>query len=292
MRREKVDVVHTHNLGPMVYGALGAKFAGIRTIINTRHGREKKETYAFFWNMNDAIIAISKDAKRRLVAFNLFDYAKLTVIYNGIRATSLKTDERAIKENIFGIDSKCKVAGTVSRLSEEKGQIVLLDAFSEVLQAVKDVRLVFVGDGPLKERLIEHSKELGIADKVIFLGFRKDAVEIMRAFDIFVLPSMTEGISLSLLEAMAAGKPTVVTHVGGNPEIVIHEVTGFLISPQALGKLSDAIIKLLQDEGLSKKMGEAGKKCVEESFTLDRMVDEYRSLYENCFSRKIMKRKV
>ncbi|MFA5143020.1 MAG: glycosyltransferase [Candidatus Omnitrophota bacterium] len=287
LKNKKVDIAHTHNLEAMIYGTLAARFAGIPVVINTRHGREDKRANWLFWSMNNAVIAISEDAKRRFLTFNRIKYDKLRVIYNGIdAASSEKLDTRSIKEKIFKVDARYKIIGTVSRLSEEKYQVALLDAFQKVSQAVKNVILVFVGDGPLKQALHNYSEKLGIADKIIFLGFRADAREIVEAFDIFALPSLTEGISLSLLEAMAARKPVVATNVGGNPEVVVDGDTGILVPPKDPQKMAEAIIKLIQNSDLAKKMGQAGRKRMEEKFSLNRMVNEYELIYEECLAKK------
>ena len=286
MRQKKPDVVHTHNMGPLLYGTIAAKLADVPVVINTRHGRAPQHMNGLIWGMNEAIVAISNDAKSELLKNNTIDPGKVSVIHNGI-------DLEAFKSRIFqqeakkalGLDSLF-VIGTVSRLAREKDQFSLIKAFAMVVSVEPKVKLVFAGDGPLKVELAALANDLGIKDKIAFLGFRDDVNTILRAFDIFVLSSLQEGISLSLLEAMASRLPIVATNVGGNPEVVIDGETGILVPPKDPEKMAEAIIKILQNPELAKNMGQAGRKRVEEKFSLYRMVSEYRSLYEEILARK------
>ncbi|RLG99177.1 glycosyltransferase, partial [Candidatus Bathyarchaeota archaeon] len=120
-----------------------------------------------------------------------------------------------------------------------------------------------------------------LKEKVTFVNFKEDVYKILKLFDVFVLSSVTEGISLTLLEAMASGLPVVVTNVGGNPEVVVDGETGFLVPPKNPEKMAEAIITLLKNKELAKKMGVAGRKRVEEKFSLERMVREYEEIYRN-----------
>lgn len=287
LRKRKADVVHTHNMGPLLYGTLGARLAGVPVVINTRHGRAPKRTNAYIWKANDAIIAISQDARDEIVKWNHIRLDKLKVIYNGIdndRYSSEKTGD-TIRQNL-NIESGAMVVGTVARLSEEKDQFTLLDAFAKVISELQNVYLVIAGDGPLRKDLESHASDLGISQRVRFLGFRDDISSILRILDLFVLSSTSEGISLTLLEAMAAGLPIVATKVGGNPEVVIDGTTGFLVAPKKPAEMAEAIYNLLSDKKLAREMGDAGKKRVEEKFSLERMAKEYKEVYEECLARK------
>lgn len=287
IKEKRIDLVHTHNMGPLFYGTLAAKLAGVPVVINTRHSREKKRKGSYVWNMNDAVITISEDAKKELLKWNRIDTKKTKVIHNGIdtnRYACLQDGSEA--RSMLNINTSTFVVGTVARLSPVKDQFTLIDAFSKVISETNDAKLIFVGDGALREELISYTKKLGIYDKVMFLGFRDDVFNILPTFDVFVLSSLTEGISLTLLEAMAAGRPIVATNVGGNPEVIIDGVTGFLIPPKEPQNMSEAIAKILQNPELAKQMGEAGRRRVEEKFSLERMVKEYRDLYEECLERK------
>ncbi|MHC4123086.1 MAG: glycosyltransferase [Planctomycetota bacterium] len=287
LKQEKIDIVHTHNPGALIYGTLAAKLAGIPVIVNTRHGRAKRRVNGLIWNMNSAVIAISEDAKERLLKHNRLNSNKLKVIYNGVETKHFRNVVNAkTKKQLLNIDKSRLVIGTVSRLSEEKDQLILIDSLARVSQVFDNVVLVFVGDGPLRSKLKKHAEKTGVKNKVIFLGFRKDVAKIINTFDIFTLSSLMEGVSVSLLEAMAAGKPVVVTNVGGNPEVVVDGETGFLIPPKNPDKTAEAMIKLLKNPELAKRMGNAGRKRVEEKFSLDKMVKGYKELYDHYLNKK------
>lgn len=309
MRKNNIQVVHTHNLTPLLYGTLAARIARVSAVVNTRHGREKKHGGRFIWGMNNAVAAISQDAKRELLKCNHIKPEKVRVIYNGIDMETFKiasslplallgvaprNDEGEGARNDcycdlrkeLNIAADARVIGTVARLSAEKDQHTLLSAFTKVNALIKDSILVIAGDGALRDDLESHARYLGVHEKVRFLGFCRDIPRLLSIFDVFVLSSLTEGISLTLLEAMAAGKPVVATNVGGNPEVVAEGETGLLVSPKDPEKLAEAIIRLLQNPELARKMGEAGHRRVEEKFSLDRMVREYEELYRECLGYK------
>lgn len=287
IRKKKIDIVHTHNMSPLFYGTLGARLAGVPVVINTRHGREKKHRSSLIWNMNDRIVVISEDAKQQMLKWNSMNSQKTKVIFNGIDVNEYSDEEEStnIKKSL-GIDSSHLVIGTVARLSPEKDQKILIKAFSQALSKCANARLVIVGDGQLRGQLEGYCRKLGILNNVLFLGFRQNIPQLLSIFDIFVLSSLTEGISLTLLEAMAAKKPIVATHVGGNPEVVVDGLTGLLVPPKDPDKMANAMLKILQNPDLAKRMGAAGRKRVEEKFSLDRMVREYEKLYEECLMRK------
>jgi len=282
IRQRRPDIVHTHNPGPLFYGTIAARLAGVPVVINTRHGRAPRYMNRFIWAMNDAIVAISNDAKNELLKNNTIDPGKVFVIHNGIDLDRFKScSSQQDAKKALGLDSSL-VIGTVSRLSREKDQFNLIKAFAKIVSVDPDVRLVFAGDGPLRNELMAFADDLGLKDKVTFLGFRDDVNMVMQSFDIFVLPSLQEGISLSLLEAMASAKPVIVTNVGGNPEVVIDGETGFFVAPKNPHKLAEACTRLLKNVELSEQFGFAGRRRVEEKFSLSRMVGEYNELYKRC----------
>jgi glycosyltransferase involved in cell wall biosynthesis len=238
------------------------------------------------WGLNDAVVAISNDARDELLKNNIIDHRKVSVIYNGIDLNAFKSRiPNHEAKNSMGIDSSC-VIGTVSRLSIEKDQSSLIRAFAKVASFDPTARLVFAGDGPLKDELQSLAMDLGVKNNVAFLGFRDDVNEVVQAFDIFVLSSLQEGISLSLLEAMALGKPTVVTNVGGNPEVVVDGLTGLIVQPENPEALANAIMKIMKGGDNADRMGEFGCKRIVAEFDIDKMVDRYLALYQDILDKK------
>ncbi|MBU0477483.1 glycosyltransferase [bacterium] len=273
LKKEKIDLVHTHNFGPLIYGGIAAKMAGI-PCINTRHGRAEKKVNRFIWNLNRKIVAVSEDAKKELLKHNKVDAGKVKVIYNGVSVNG--KSNRSVNE--FG---DCTVIGNVARLSEEKDHFTLLEAFALICKEIEDAILVIVGDGHLRDCLESKVRDLKLEEKVLFLGMRDDVQDLMKAFDVFTLSSTMEGISLTLLEAMAAGKAIVATNVGGNKEVVKDAESGVLVPKSNAKELAKAIIKVLKDKELRDRMGKKGLEIVKERFSLDRMTKEYMELYED-----------
>lgn len=280
MRRERIDVVHTHNMSPLLYGTLAARLARVRRIINTRHGREAKRQARVIWNLNDAIVAISEDARQRLLAHNRLEARRVQVIYNGIDSSTVNGHAHEACKRQLGLDPTRRVIGTVGRLAEEKDQATLLRAFATLRSWRFDIDLVLAGDGPCRVSLERLARELGVAPYVRFLGFRTDIRQVLDAFEVFVLSSLTEGIALTLLEAMAAARPVVATRVGGNPEVVVDGITGHLVPPQHPWAMAEALRAILANPELGRRLGAAGRARVETHFSLARMVRDYAHLYE------------
>ena len=282
IRREKFDLVHTHNVAPLIYGSLAAKFTGA-VCLHTRHGREsKKPVRSMIWKINKAVVAISEDTRKKILVDNPLEEQKTTVIWNGINLDNYKPKSDLDRERLkseMGLSSTDRVVGIVARLSPEKDHINLLRAFSTVLQANTNAVLLIIGGGKLETELRDSAKTLQISDRVKFLGFRTDIMELLGLLDVFVLSSVTEGLPLTILEAMAVGKPVVATRVGGNAEAVEEGVTGLLVEPQNPQELGRALLSIVADPDKGFQMGLMGRKRVERDFSLQTMTEKYLALY-------------
>lgn len=182
----------------------------------------------------------------------------------------------------WGVGEQEVVIGTVGRLLPVKAIHVLLRAFGARLkEAARSARVVVVGRGPLRGDLERLARSLGIGDKVVFAGFREDIPAVMGAFDIFALTSDSEGFPISLLEAMAAGRPVVATRVGGVPELVIDGTTGKLAPPGDPGAVAEALA-FFEDASNRQAFGAAGRRRVEDGYSLDRMLEETLMVYRDC----------
>jgi glycosyltransferase involved in cell wall biosynthesis len=182
----------------------------------------------------------------------------------------------------LGIGNNQRIIGTVARLDPIKNHACLIRAMKTLATQLPGVVLLIIGDGPLKGDLERLVGDLGLQNRIMFLGERTDIAELLAALDVFVLPSFSEGLSLTLIEACAAGRPMVATDVGGNREIVEHGINGLLVPSDNSEVLATAIFALLTDEGQAKRMGEAGRRRFEENFTLEKMVSTYQHLYNSC----------
>jgi glycosyltransferase involved in cell wall biosynthesis len=184
----------------------------------------------------------------------------------------------------FGVGEDEFVIGIVGSLYPVKGHAYLFHALRTVLVHHPKTRLLVIGQGDLEQALKQEVLELGIERAVSFLGLRNDVPRILPLLDLFVLPSLSEGLSVALLEAMSAGVPVIASKVGGNPEIVVNGETGYLVPPQRPEELASRIIEFMSNQESSRLMGERGRERVAREFTTARMLERYQDLYDSCLS--------
>lgn len=286
LRREGIDILHTFLFWANILGRLAGRITRVPIIVSGEEGinlRKKKiailiDRLTSRWV--DKIVVVSKAIKNTLVAREKISSEKIEVIYNGIDLRNFKADYKK------GGKSVPKV-GIVGRLHPDKGHRYFLKAAAQTIKKKPKVEFLIVGHGPLREELEDLSNELGLSDKVVFAGGRRDIPQIMFSLDILVLSSLEEGLGNVLLEAMASGKPVVATKVGGVPEIVLDGETGILVPSKNPDALAQAILKLLMNPALAKEMGRAGRRRVKKYFTIDRMVKGTEKVYNNFVKEKI-----
>lgn len=285
LRKRKTDILHMH-AGTFIFGALAGSLAFTPATIYTEHGRAVVDSLVrhvedrIAVKLVNRLVPVSDDLKDVLIERIGAPPHKLTTIINGI-ATDLfipRSKPRALLEE-FSISDKCRVIGTVARLDAIKDQLSMIKAFELVAGRINDCRLILVGDGPMRDELEEYISTRGLQRQVIITGQRSDVPEFLNLFDLFVLSSLSEGTSMSLLEAMASGVPAVVTGVGGNPAIVTHEIDGLVVEPSDPAALADAILRLLSDENLLRIFSERSAAKVRRDFSIERMTENYCRLY-------------
>ena len=171
------------------------------------------------------------------------------------------------------------LVGCAVVLSEQKGLTYLLDAATRVTRANHQVRFLIAGDGPLRAALEEKTRNLGLERSVRFLGCRNDVPEFLSALDIYVLPSLWEGLPLALIEALAVGKPIVATSVGGNAEVVVDEVNGFLVAPRDPVSLADALLRCIRDQRFRVAASDVNRARFERCFSVEAMVRKHEQVY-------------
>jgi glycosyltransferase involved in cell wall biosynthesis len=273
-RRGHIDVVHTHNTKPLIYGGPAARLAGVPRVIHTRHGQRfraaLRATAAFRLASRtvDHLVCVSQDSADRSRE-------------EGIAAPRIATVRNGIDVARFAYAGP-KISGPVvmvGRLSPEKDVATLIRAAAIAVRDFPPLRVEIVGDGPCREDLHRLTAGLGLGEQVSFLGEVRDIPSLLARASLFVLPSLTEGISLTLLEAMARGLPVVATRVGGNCEVVMTGETGVLVSPEAPHELAGAIVRLLSNPQEAHNLGVAGRKRVEQHFDVRQMVRGYEALY-------------
>lgn len=281
-REHQFDIVHTHNTYPHLYATVAARWAGVPVVVQTRHGQRAghgwKSSLQYRWAAKwvDRIVTVSDDAAKLCITADLIPAGKVTRIWNGIDLSQFR----------FTGPRDELVAMAVARLSAEKDFPTLLRAMTLVLPRVPGLKLKIVGDGPERAALEALATELKLNDAVQFLGERRDVPELLTQAGFFVTSSLTEGISLTLLEAMAVGLPVVATNVGGNPEIVVDGETGRLApaaNPQAL---AEAIVRMCEERSQWPELGRAGCDRVAEHFDIRRMARDYEDLYQTVMDQR------
>lgn len=284
LRDRQIDLVHTHRYKDTVLGTIAAKLAGVPHVIRTVHGlREpmrgwdhlKFRVYETLDAMMlrcfaDRVIAVSNRMAGTLKDEG-YRPALVTSIHNGIdlrKVMAMRRPQDMTRE--LGVDDGTIVFGTVGRLSPVKGHDTFLRAARLILDQEPGARFVIAGGGPLEQQLAELASGLGIDHACRFLGPRADVYDLMSAMDVFVLPSLNEGIPMAVLEAMAVGTPVVASAVGGLPEVVRDRVTGLLVPPADERALADACLELARDRELARRLATEGRRVVEGEFSRDR----------------------
>jgi glycosyltransferase involved in cell wall biosynthesis len=273
-RRERIDVVHTHDDKPLVYAPLAARLARVSTVIHTRHGRSfgasarQQFVSSLAARLTDRFVCVSEDSARLTIGQGV-PARKVCAIWNGIDTGRFAFSGPVERGPLV----------TVARLSPEKDLDTLLRATALACREEPEFRLEIAGDGPCMTGLRRVTAELGLGERVHFHGEVRDVPALLARASLFALSSLSEGVSLTLLEAMGRGLPCVATRVGGNPEVVVDGTTGLLVPSRDPAALAAALLRLWRAPEEGRRMGLAGRRRVLESFDIRRMVRRYEQLY-------------
>jgi glycosyltransferase involved in cell wall biosynthesis len=298
IRSRGVRLIHSHGKGAGVYGRLAGRLAGVPAI-HTFHGihyeRYSRAGRAFYLALERSlsgfthtVINVSEAQEAEGLRLGLFNPAQSVVIVNGIDVAELdQTVARApIERRDLGLAADDLVLGCVARFDPVKGLDVLLRAVSALVPRYRQLKLVLVGDGPEAAKLRRLSETLGLSGRVVFTGVVEGAPRIFPVWHVYVSPSRKEGLPLALLEAMACELPVVATRIPGHLDTVVAGETGLLAELDDPQDLSAIIARLLDDPDLRKRMGRAGRKRVEEHFTVERMASQIARLYREAVARR------
>ncbi|MGQ0793010.1 MAG: glycosyltransferase [Deltaproteobacteria bacterium] len=278
VRQKKIRLIHSHLLISDIYGWIASAMARIPNVI-TVHGigitnfKYGRRAFRFAAARSSAAVVVSRDMKASLAGILGMKPEAFRVVYNGVNlaafsgAFPVKSDDAPL------------VVGSVGTLRPVKGYEYLIAAAAIVRREFPRVKFVIVGDGPLRGSLEGTARRLGLVGNIEFLGFRSDIAQLLQTFDIFALSSLTEGVSISILEAMAASKPVIATDVGGNPEVVENGKTGILTPSQNPEKMAEAIALLLKNRQMRTEFAAAARERVERLFSLDAMINGYDEIY-------------
>lgn len=286
----KIDIVHCHQYSPYVYGVL-ATYLTKAKIIFTEHGRfypersslKRRLLNPLLSRITDSITAISMATANALSFYEYFPRERIQVIYNGLK---LDEELQTAPESIASLKAEINlpvnayVIGTIARLDPIKNHELILKTIAELKGEVKDIHFLLIGDGVMKKSLVKMAKDLNISNRVTFTGFVVMPQRYLATMDVFVLPSFSEGTSMTLLESMAYKKTSIVTNVGGNPEIVSHELTGLIINNNELSEFKCAILRLFKTPKLKAQLSLAAHERYNKYFRESRMVMEYQDLYK------------
>jgi len=301
IKEKRIDLLHTDGPRNTFYGGMAVKLHPhqsphlLSSPSRGEEGKERGRRIPLVWHVRVAtpdkyldpflpslctrMITVCKGANSR---FSQRARNKIITIYNGIDIEEFNPEIPSKIRDEFHIEKDTILIGTIGRLSLEKGQKELIEAAKEILLEFPGLKFLIAGEGKkeYKNNLIKFANGYRMEKNIIFTGFREDIPEIMKGLDIFVLPSHSEGLSRTILEAMASAKPVIATEVGGNPEAIEDGVTGILVPAKEPDKLAEAILKLVKDREKREEMGIAGRERAEKLFSIEENVRKIEELYQ------------
>lgn len=297
IEEEGIDIIQTTLLYADLIGAIAARLANVPSVISwetVSHGsfdtlrtkQRHKMAYRFAMRYVKKIVAVSDETRDSIIMYRKIDSEKIQTIHYGVNLNKFQKISSNGKRQEIGISEDAKVIGVVARIEEVKGHRYLIEAAQEIVKKIPSVYFIFIGDGSLRTELENRVEELGLTSHFKFLGFRKDVHELLNSIDVFVLPSISEGLPNVILEAMASEKPVVASAVGGIPEAVIDGETGYLVPEKNTVALQEAITKLLEDKVSLTEMGKNARRRVEEEFSLQKEISEFEKLYDLCYEQQ------
>ncbi len=300
IRRERPHIVHTHTAKAGFLGRLAARLAGVPVVVHTYHGhvlhgyypplttwllRRMEQALA---RVTDRLVAVSEEVKRELVAYGVANPEKITIVPLGFELKPLLESARyrgGLRREL-GLSNGAPLVGIVGRIFPIKNHRLFLDAAARVAAQDNAAGFVIVGDGVLRQKMEEHASALGIADRVIFTGWRRDLPRIYADLDVLVVSSNNEGTPVSAIEAMASGCPVVATRVGGLPDLIEEGETGYLVPSGDAQALAGGIQRLLRDREAARHMGQAAQARVGARFTAERLLKDVECLYSELLTQK------
>lgn len=285
-RDQRADVVHVHNFAPLTYGGLAARSIPFGPkVVYSEHNQVNSASpadlrkFGIYVRLAHRVVAVSKNLQD-ILEEKLHVARPVEVILNGIDDRRFAEADGGRVRAELGIAPDEVVIGTAVVLSEQKGITYLIEAAKSVLERVPKARFVIAGDGPLRVQLEQQVAKAELGDRFRLVGYRRDIPDLLSSFDVYVLPSLWEGLPLALLEALRLGKPIVCTRVGGNAEVVEEGVQGWLVPPREPRALADRLIEVASDPGFRTRASASGQKRFFDHFSLASMTQAHELLYE------------
>ena len=291
VRDLKPELIHAHDphavsMASMALSTMPERRRPLLVIARRVDFHLKRNAFSRWkYHQVDAAICSSNAIREMVVEDGVTPDAAFTV-HEGVQVDRIEALSAADVCRELWLPPGSPTVGNIAALVPHKGQRYLVDATPAIVRAVPDAHVLIFGEGDLRPALSRQIRNLGLEHRVQLVGFRADILSLLKGLDVFVMSSLTEGLGTSILDAMAASKPVVGTTAGGIPEAVEDGVTGILVPPHNAAALADAILRLLKDASLRRRMGEAGLERVRTRFNVDRMVDETLAVYEGVAGRR------
>lgn len=291
------SVIHTHNAVAHYYAVGASALLDVRRI-NTRHGMgshplswKRELLYRVAMMFSDVAALVCASARVNFIKHNILPEAKAVTVYNGIPVDRFSVRNPSARQALLletGWGEDSLIMGKVARLNPLKDHQTLLQAMAIIYAAEPRARLALIGDGEMRAALEERCEELGLSNAVCFLGDRSDVNALLPALDIFVMSSITEGYSISLLEACASALPIIATNVGGNGEIVVDGRNGYLVPPKMPALFAEAALRLIRDPSACAEIGRRNRQFAEDAGSVRAMAYRYDALYKGDFTLQAM----
>lgn len=291
MLQKRIEIVLTNMDKELRNGGVAARLAGVPAIIPRRgidYPLKNRWRYRFAYNVLATRVLANSHATKKALLQNApwLDAQRIEVIHNGLEVEAFAQSAHGSLREEWQIAEHAPVLGFVGQLDERKGIGVLLSAFEVIHERMPEARLVFAGEGPLREMIESEIRDRGWERHVLLAGFVENVAAVMQTIDVLVLPSYWEGFGIVIIEAMACGRPVITTNISSMPEIVVHGQTGYLIPPGEPHALAEGAIALLQNPSLRARMGQAAKQRVAEHFSHAMMITRLEQLFEREAARR------
>jgi len=294
IKQKKIDIVHSHLIHSNLIARIIGKASNVKVIINSEHNTSnwkfKYIPFIILFRITlryvNLVHCISNSVRDHILSIITIDNSKLKVIYNGICLDRFKNNKFQ-KTSTINYSNSHPIIGCVSRLDKRKGIEYLIKAIGLLKVQYKDIKLILVGDGPQRSFLNRLVKELSLVDQVVFVGKTFEVEKYLSIFDFFVLPSLQEGLSIAIIEAMASGVPVIASNVGGIPEVITHKQDGILIKAKNENDIFEAVIQLNNDKKLKSKLISNAYDKISAKFDIRKIVKEFESMYTHYINKII-----
>lgn len=293
IKRKDIKIVRTHQYHANFYGRLAAIWAGVPCIVASVHNVytidkkiHRRIINKILSRFTDRVVAVSEAVKNDILKYDRVKRDEVGIIYNGVDVNRFLNVNGDLVRREFGIAPDTTVVGTVGRLTMQKGHKCFIDAISKIKGNFPEIAFLLIGDGSLKNDLESYAETLGMKNNIIFAGSRRDIPEVLAAMDIFVFPSLWEGLGTAVLEAMAAGKPIIASDLPPIREMIEHKKNGMLAPVKDSTALAQSIKLLLDDKKFAESLGRSAKEKASSCFSIETTVSNYTALFENVLNGK------